>query len=314
MNVGIVGIILSGISIIVYLIAKNNNNSDEFVLNVAFGAILLLSGIIAWIKKQITAHYKQMLKDDAIADLEDNLEKEKVKNEKAMKEIERLAKINHKYSTRIDAMENYVKGLSNKMNYEISDEINVVEGLISTLSNDYKKELSDNINISKNIQKTKIVEIDSIIMYFNNKIHKENIEFIVEVKCEIKDLVENIIDESKLETLLGDHIKDAIIAVNLSNNTYRSIKIIFDKKDEIYEISIYDSGIEFKIDTLVKLGIEQVTTHTKTGGSGIGFMTTFETLRNTKASLIIEEYEKSKNSYTKLVNVRFDGKKKYKIN
>lgn len=52
---------------------------------------------------------------------------------------------------------------------------------------------------------------------------------------------------------------------------------------------IYDSGIEFELETLKKLGLERITTHKKTGGSGIGFMTTFETLKECKASLIIEE-------------------------
>lgn len=49
-------------------------------------------------------------------------------------------------------------------------------------------------------------------------------------------------------------------------------------------------------------------------GSGIGFMTTFETLKECKASLIIEErHEVKDNDYTKAVIIRFDGKNEYKI-
>ena len=42
-------------------------------------------------------------------------------------------------------------------------------------------------------------------------------------------------------------------------------------------------------------------------------MTTFETLKECKGSLIIEEYNPETTSYTKSVTIKFDGKNKYKI-
>lgn len=43
-------------------------------------------------------------------------------------------------------------------------------------------------------------------------------------------------------------------------------------------------------------------------------MTTFETLKECKASLIIEErHEIKDNDYTKAIIIRFDGKNEYKI-
>ena len=68
------------------------------------------------------------------------------------------------------------------------------------------------------------------------------------------------------------------------------------------------------IPTLLKLGKEAITTHKDTGGSGIGFMTTFETMQECKASLIIEEKQPiSNNDYTKSITIRFDGKNEYII-
>lgn len=58
-------------------------------------------------------------------------------------------------------------------------------------------------------------------------------------------------------------------------------------------------------------GLKRITTHKSTGGSGIGFMTTFETLKQCKASLIIEEY--SDLEYTKAVIIKFDNKNEYRI-
>ena len=47
------------------------------------------------------------------------------------------------------------------------------------------------------------------------------------------------------------------------------------------------------------------------GDSGIGFMTSFEILKKTGASLIIEENKPSVNDYTKIIKIKFDGKNEY---
>ena len=62
----------------------------------------------------------------------------------------------------------------------------------------------------------------------------------------------------------------------------------------------------------MKLGKEQITTHKDSGGSGIGFVTTFETLREYNASLIIHEFNKG-NEFTKAVIASFDNKGEYRI-
>jgi phosphoglycerate-specific signal transduction histidine kinase len=113
--------------------------------------------------------------------------------------------------------------------------------------------------------------------------------------------------------LLGDHIKNAIIAVQNNRNTNRSILVLLGVIEEHYQIWVYDSGIEFEVDTLLKLGLERITTHKEDGGSGIGFMTSFEILEKNKASIIIEENSPSSNDYTKIIKIKFDGKKDYKI-
>ena len=141
-----------------------------------------------------------------------------------------------------------------------------------------------------------------------------NIHIDIKINASINYMVEKIISESALETLLGDHIKDAIIAINSCNNTNRRILVVISIVDKCYEISFYDTGIEFEINTLIKLGKEQITTHKETGGSGIGFMTTFETLSKTKGSLIIEEKHPMNNTdYTKAIKIKFDNKNEYRI-
>ena len=81
----------------------------------------------------------------------------------------------------------------------------------------------------------------------------------------------------------------------------------------LQSIQVLDTGIEFEIETLLKLGLERTTTHRDSGGTGIGFMTTFETLKECNASLVIEEYNNEKD-YKKSLNIIFDGKSEYNIN
>ena len=104
------------------------------------------------------------------------------------------------------------------------------------------------------------------------------------------------------------------LIINSGTNKFKSIIAILGIKDKYYEFCVYDTGVEFEIETLLKLGLEPVTTHKNTGGTGIGFISTFETINKCKASLIIQEKNKENtNNYTKAVIIRFDGKKEYRI-
>ena len=84
--------------------------------------------------------------------------------------------------------------------------------------------------------------------------------------------------------------------------------------DNCLEVNIQDSGIPFEAETLTNLGVKKSTTHADTGGSGIGYMTVFEILKECGASLTITEYAPENYSFTKAVKIRFDGKLGYAIN
>ena len=113
---------------------------------------------------------------------------------------------------------------------------------------------------------------------------------------------------------MADHIKNAIIAINHSKNINKSILVRMGIIDGKYGIYIYDSGIEFEIETLSKLGKVPSTTHADNGGTGMGFMNTFDTLKASKASMFIKEYGKpSKDDFTKVIIIKFDGKNEFRI-
>lgn len=164
------------------------------------------------------------------------------------------------------------------------------------------------------LDKTGINSIDNMLKYMQSECVKNKIDFTLQIKGNIHYMVHNLVKEEELETLLADHIKDAIIAINHTDNANRSILVRLGNIDDIYSLYIYDSGVEFKPEVLESLGKKPCTTYASEGGTGMGFMNTFDTVRKHKASLIIEEIGKPvKDNYTKVIIIKFDKKNEFRV-
>lgn len=318
-NVGTVGIILIGMSIIAYSLFGNIEGNKLVDLLFA-GIVLETVCLFIWLKRKITVYYRQRLKERTVEELESEIRARDERICEVVDENSRLAEVNHKFSSRIRALEDFSckmierPEIAELMRCEFGDEFADFEEAVKNVSEEFSSEMKHAVIIRKNLPKTGVFGVDNLLEYMCKESAKNGIDFDVKINGNILFMVQKIIDSKMLETLLGDHIKDAIIAINSSQNTYKNILVTIGIVKECYEISIYDTGIEFEIDTLLKLGLERITTHKSTGGSGIGFTTTFETLAKTKASLIIEEkHPITNNDYTKIVRIRFDGKKEYRI-
>ena len=164
------------------------------------------------------------------------------------------------------------------------------------------------------LDKTGISSIDDMLKYMQSECIKNKIDFTLQIKGNIHYMVHNLVKEEELETLLADHIKDAIIAINHTDNANRSILVRLGNIDDIYSLYIYDSGVEFKPEVLENLGKKPCTTYANEGGTGMGFMNTFDTIRKHKSSLIIEEIGKpTEDNYTKAIIIKFDKKNEFKV-
>jgi len=311
-NIGIIGFTFIGITIVIYSLL-GNFKSELFNTYLFAGIIIELICIVVWVRKSITKFYKQKLKEQTVEELTNEIKEKDETITKITEENKALATINHKYSSRIRALENFTSKIAvkpelvEKFSTEFGVDFAVINEQITSLSKEFSDEMSKSIKINNELPKTGIFGIDNLLEYLNSEAIKSNINFSIKTNGNISEMIENVISQNKLETLLGDHIKDAIIAINSSEENNKDILLEIGNN----EICIYDTGIEFEIDTLLKLGNEQVTTHKLTGGSGIGFMTTFETLKECKASLEIEEMKDGK--YTKVVKVMFDALNEYRI-
>lgn len=309
-NTSKIGILVSSIIIAISLVLSTYSRTTSKILI----AILILGGIlmIYWIKKSITKYYKEKMKERTVEIQQEQIKQQDEKIKNLQTELADVLQINHKYSHRISAMEKAVTKLGTKLqaNEEFAEEYGDILSSIKKLSKEYKEEVASVIKGTK-LPKTNIFSIDNLLEYMKQESEKDKIDFKLNLDFDINEILETKIPQNKLETMLADHIRDAIIAINCSENKDRRIKVVLDKEDNNYQIKFYDTGIEFEIETLSKLGLKRTTTHKSTGGSGIGFMTTFETLKQCKASLIIEEY--SDLEYTKAVIIKFDNKNEYRI-
>lgn len=269
--------------------------------------VIILFALII-LKQVFNLYQKQKLQLQTLKDYEKELSDIKEELRITKEEKEKIIKSNHEFYHRQEALKNKLNTLlNNNYSTEMSNELTNIASRINNLSSEYE----DKLKSSPKIDTCGIEEIDDMLTYFQNECNNNNIEFICKFDGNINKIINNVITLSQFETLLGDLIRNSIIAINHTSNENRNIMLVFGLKNEVYELDIYDSGVNFEIETLLKLGLEKCSTHLNEGGTGIGFITTFETLQNTKSSLIITEMNSG--NYSKCIGIRFDGNSNYII-
>lgn len=303
-------LIISVIIIFTYFLTVNHSNIE---IKYLFSGLILFALIMSIIiQKSFIIYQKQKLLEKTLKDYEQEIAESKNKFEILLKEKNNLVKANHEFYHRQQALHLKLDNLIKNNKTLFKEEYGSIIDRIDTLSKEYTTTIS-NTETQAILPKTNISEIDDMFIYMQNECKKNNIDFTLRLTSDIYQLINNIIPKNKFETLIGDLIRNSIIAINYSSNKNRAIMIILGIKDNTYEFSIYDTGIEFKIETLSKLGLEHATTHADTGGTGIGFITTFETLKYCNASLIITEFSDRNFEYTKSITIKFDSKNNYII-
>ena len=259
--------------------------------------------MVITITKSLQLYYKQRMLVKDLEETKKELEEKKSEVKELEKENLNFSKISHTIAHRQKSLEHKLEELN--MNSEISSELGA---RIENVTKDLKKETP--IELSK----TGISVIDDMLSYMQSECIKNKIDFQLQLNGNIYTMTNHYIGKDELEILLADHIKDAIIAIGYVDSVNKSILVRLGKIDGTYSLYVYDSGIEFEIDTFKELGIKPSTTHKDNGGTGMGFMNTFDTLRKYKASLEIEEIGKPcKDNFTKVLKFRFDNKNEFKI-
>ena len=297
LNISVV--ILFVVAILPY---ANLKIAESLLVSLAIFTIIMFINI----SKSIRLYYKQKL---LIKDFEET----KKELEDKTKEVENLEQEILIYSKRTHSLMHKQKSLEYKLNQlmlnsEIAAELDIKDRL-DNISNELYNKV-----VETNLEETGITEIDDMLKVMEAECTKYEIDFNVQIIGNIYYMVNNLVSKQELEILIADHVKNAIIAIRHSDNVNKSILVKLGKIDEYYGLYIYDSGVEFKKEVLDDLGKKPHTTYSDEGGTGMGFMNTFDTLNKNKASLIIEEIGKPcKENFTKVLMIKFDGKNEYKI-
>lgn len=327
-------IVLSVSSIILFFVVMISNYSESTTDKIGYALIIFAIIMFITIQKSLQIYYKQKL-------LIQELEETKNELEKKNKEIKELEQENLNFSKTSHTLAHKQKALEYKLNQLINqsaenglnknntnaskennttNQANKPEKLEPEQIQDLKERLAE---ISKDLYQnekstrlaqTGIKRIDNMLEYMQSESEKHHIKLELQITGNIHHMTNKIIEEKDLETLIADHVKNAIIAINHSKNENKSILVKLGKIEENYGLAIYDTGIEFENETLENLGKKPSTTHAEEGGTGMGFMNTFDTINKYKASLIINEIGKeSETNYTKAIIIKFDQKNEFKI-
>ena len=300
-------LILNISSILLFTIVILSNYKRDFTLNLMLSFIIFSIIMFITIQKSLQLYYKQKLLEQELNETKDELEKKKEEVKQLETENLNFSKTSHTLAHKQKSLEYKLEQLKQK--YEIAEEIEIEDRIKDISKEIYNK--TPEVELSK----TGILEIDDMLKYMQSECIKNNIEFRLQIKGNIYEMINNYISKEDLSILIADHVKNAIIAINYSENINKSILVRLGKINKIYSLYIYDSGIEFEKETLSNLGKIPSTTHADNGGTGMGFMNTFDTLRKYNASLIINEYNKPSNdNYTKSIVIKLDKRNEFTIN
>ena len=303
------GLLILNIAIAIFfflVIFANREINIKMAKSIYIHIILFSIIMFITIQKSLQLYYKQKLQEREVEEI-----KEELKNkDKEIKELEKenlkLNKKNHSIAHKQKSLEYELKQIA--LNNQIEDE-NHLKDKIENLSKEMQNE-----TVSIELTKTNVDAIDSMLKYMQSECVKNKIDFQLQVNGNIHHMLNKYIKKEDVEILIADMIKNAIIAINHSENTNKSILVRLGLIDGFYSLYIYDSGIEFEIGTLINLGIKPSTTHANDGGTGMGLLNTFDTLKKHKASLVIEEYGKpAEDNFTKVIKIIFDKENTYKV-
>ena len=274
---------------------------------------LCLIVILYWWRSQITKTYREKLR---LLELK-TLRTAKAENEAYITKLEaenkRLGTIIHKDNRIVNAMADsvcdYLSASANSNTTDLqakgqslSDEINSIKT--------YRQELlCQGSQSGSSIPQTNQTGVDAIISFMVKEAASYGITMKFHFDGEFFNAKHFTATEMDFVHLLSDLLENAIIATRHING--KALELSLQILKGTPAISVSDSGIPFEIETFMKLGTCEASTHTDEGGTGIGLMDIWAFKKKYHASLVIEELGNS--TYSKRLSILFDNRNKYLI-
>ena len=308
-NIG-TGACICLLSLLTY-IQLTNHYQLWFVLLITFFIIMFNILLIFWWQAQLTKSYLRKLQLLELESLRKELEETSREMEHLKKQNEELGRLIHKDNKLIPAMETAVIDFLSASNQKENNALG--QSLVSQLRelSGSRREILDEVSAARSHHfATGVPALDTMLTYFDRRAEARKMEFTVNVTPDLKTYVPSRISSDDITHLLADLLENAIIAVTPC--TSRKIRLQIYPYRKWFVIELSDTGIPFQAKSLLQFGIQQLTTHKDSGGSGIGLMDVWKLKKKYHASIHITEYPDSF-PFSKRITFLLDHRNQYLI-
>lgn len=308
-NIG-TSICLFFLGILTYIQTTNNTQLVFYIFTSALLAISL-AALIFWWQAQLTKSYLRKLQLLELESLRKELEETSREIKHLKKQNEELGRLIHKDNKLIPAMETAVIDFLSASNQKENNALG--QSLVSQLKelSGSRREILDEVSAARSHHfATGVPALDTMLTYFDRRAEARKMEFTVNVTPDLKAYVPSRISSDDITHLLADLLENAIIAVTPCTNRKIRLQIYPYRKWFVIELS--DTGIPFQAKSLLQFGIQQLTTHKDSGGSGIGLMDIWKIKEKYHASIHITEYPDS-SPFSKRISFLLDHRNQYLI-
>lgn len=283
----------------------------RFVILISFLTFVSTTALIYWWQTQLTKSYLRKLQLLELESLRKELEETSREMEHLKKQNEELGRLIHKDNKLIPAMETAVIDFLSASEQKGNNTLG--QSLISQLRelSGSRGEILNEVSVARSHHfATGVPALDTLLAYFDRRAEARKMEFTVNVTPDLKAYVPSRISSDDITHLLADLLENAIIAVTPC--TSRKIRLQIYPYRKWFVIELSDTGIPFQAESLLQFGIQQLTTHKDSGGSGIGLMDIWKLKEKYHASIHITEYPDS-SPFSKRITFLLDHRNQYLI-
>ena len=283
----------------------------SFIFKVIILLAISLAALIFWWQAQLTKSYLHKLQLLELESLRKELEETTKEMEHLKKQNEELGRLIHKDNKLIPALEAAV------IDFLSADGVEKNKALGASLIRQLKelsgsrREILDEVSAARSRHfATGIPALDTLLDYFDRRAEARKMEFTVNIAPNLAAYVPSKISSEDITHLLADLLENAIIAV--APCASRKIRLQIYPYRKWFVIELSDTGIPFQEKSLLQFGIQQLTTHESSGGSGIGLMDIWKLKEKYHASIHITEY-RDMAPFSKRITFLLDHRSQYLI-
>lgn len=283
----------------------------KFVFFISFLTFISTTALIFWWQAQLTKSYLHKLQLLELESLRKELEETTKEMEHLKKQNEELGRLIHKDNKLIPALEAAV------IDFLSADGVEKNKALGASLIRQLKelsgsrREILDEVSAARSRHfATGIPALDTLLDYFDRRAEARKMEFTVNIAPNLAAYVPSKISSEDITHLLADLLENAIIAV--APCASRKIRLQIYPYRKWFVIELSDTGIPFQEKSLLQFGIQQLTTHESSGGSGIGLMDIWKLKEKYHASIHITEYRDTA-PFSKRITFLLDHRNQYLI-